>query len=105
MCKPEFLSAKHNLTEIAGQLDITTDLLTSLLVFHESLDDTECFITIIVVPWLETVAAHEVSRMAMMSLEKVELVRIELVVGDMGGRVFFRLSKKLVALGGTFIII
>jgi hypothetical protein len=79
-------------------------VLALLLVLHKSLYDTECFITIIVIPWLEAAAAHEISRMAMMSPEKVELVGIELIVGDMGGRILFQLSKELVALDGILII-
>jgi hypothetical protein len=104
MCKPDFLSAEHNWTQVLRYLDITTNVLTSLPIFHEGLYHTQCFITIIVILWLEAAPAHEISRMAMMSPEKVELVGIELIVGDMGGRILFQLSKELVALDGILII-
>jgi hypothetical protein len=78
------------------------DILISFLILHEGLDDADCLIAILVVPRLETVAAHEVSRMTMMLLQEVELVGSELVVGDMRRRVLFQFGEEVVAFVGIF---
>jgi hypothetical protein len=90
------------LTQVVACLDTIMNILTSFLILHEGLYDTDCLIAIVVVPRLETVTAHEVSRMAMMLLQKVELVGSELVVGDMRSRVLFQLGEEIVAFVGIF---
>jgi hypothetical protein len=62
------------LDSIRGVVYLSTDqkVMISYLLFHKGLDNAECFVTVIIIPGLETVATHGVARMTMTSLKQVE---------------------------------